>query len=60
MLLKLALVEENKALFEAILWFPTLHETGVVLGFACSNRSHTKFHTTDEVTRQEVTQTESV
>lgn len=56
---KLALVEENKTLFEAILWFPALHETGVVLGSAWSNRSHTKFHTTDAVTRQEATQTES-
>lgn len=51
---------ENKTVFEAILWFPTVHETGVVLGSACSNRSHTKFHTTDEATRQQVTQTESV
>lgn len=54
------LAEQNKILFEATLWFPTLHETGVVLSSACSNRSHTKFHMTDEVRCQQATQTESV
>lgn len=52
-----ALVKENKRLFlEGVLWFPTLHETGMVLDFACGKRTQTKFHLSysrDEVLREQ-------